>query len=36
MIFVAGAAFVALFAIFVVAPTQIQKWHERRAEALED
>jgi hypothetical protein len=36
MIFVAGVAFIALFAAFVVVPTQVQKWHERRAEAAEE
>jgi hypothetical protein len=35
MILVAGLAFIALFGAFVIAPTQIQKWHERRAEVNE-
>jgi hypothetical protein len=36
MIVVAGLAFVALFAAFVVLPTQVQKYHERRAEAEQE
>ena len=35
MVLIAGLAFIALFGAFVVVPTQIQKWHERRAEVNE-
>ena len=30
MVIVATLAFAVLFVAFVVAPTQVQKWHERR------
>jgi hypothetical protein len=35
MIIVAAVAFIGLFSAFVVLPTQVQKWHERRAETAE-
>ncbi len=36
MVIVAALAFVALFGVFVVLPTQVQKYHERRAEAEQE
>lgn len=36
MVVIAVLAFVALFSAFVVLPTQVQKYHERRAEAEQE
>jgi hypothetical protein len=35
MIIIAAVAFIGLFSAFVILPTQVQKYHERRAETSE-